>query len=347
MFKRSRASRFVMVFALALAGSSLVEAGLNPLDPGLPQGWTPTAGNGYAPVIVGIPADRLSLTNSWGSALCVECHNANPSTRTLLPMPGPLPAGDLETMYRGSHFVKNYSAGAWSAATTTSNTFTAEKVTAWAGSGAFSQYGTLGTNATNAIPPGGPSVAGEMICESCHNVTKNVGDQLLLENWNNATGVATVCEGCHPNPALGPPYHHALSSGAASPTSNDVGPDTENPLKHDLNTGHASHVLATPRVDSGGIAYFTGTVTCVTCHKPHDAMSASAARILRRGNCQFTGVAGMIGRQLNVVYYDNIPPGFISGSVVERSATGIGRQSDFSPLQLITNSDPLCDACHI
>jgi hypothetical protein len=262
-------------------------------------------------------------------------------------MPGPLPPGDVETSYRGSHFVKNYSAGAWSAATTTTNTFTAEKVTAWAGSGAFSKYGTLGTNDTNAIPPGGPSVAGEMICESCHSVTRNVGDQMLLENWNNATGAAPICEGCHPNPALGPPYHHPLSSGAAVATSNDVGADTENPLKHDLNVNHSSHVLATPRVNSGGMAYFTGSVTCVTCHKPHDAMSASAARILRRGSCQFTGVPGLVGRQLNIVYYDNVPAGFISGNVVTRSATGISRQSDLSPLQLITNSDPLCDACHI
>lgn len=272
------------------------------------------------------------------SAICVSCHTENPSAH--IPASS-LPFSESETFYRGSHFVRNTLDGAdrqtikkW-----------AEKTTQWAGSLGYSKYGVLATKSSVT------GANGEMICESCHNLVINKGENLLLETYDAATGNVALCVGCHVNEATGTPYHHPLSG-------TTVGADADYPAgSHFLDVTHISHLRTVAAIEADksktlGTGYYgTGPLlTCMGCHKPHRAMTSTGARILRRGNSLVTTT---LNKPINVVYTNGVPdPGVVTGDVILRApsgktATGLHRQSDMdSGKRIVINSDPLCQACH-
>ncbi|MHB8765126.1 MAG: hypothetical protein ACYDA8_12445 [Deferrisomatales bacterium] len=321
MAKRSR--RFwlgmaagALLWGLAPQGAA---AGVNPADPGLPRALTPWG---------------ASLDGRNFSSLCVGCHTENPSARTSAP--AAMAVGDTEVMYRGSHFMRNRLDGVdrftdpARAAPVASGGW--EKVTAWATAG-LSKYGVVAT---------GQSVtgsAGELICESCHNLRMNGGRRLLLDVWSITSGEATLCSGCHAE--ISGATHHPLGA-----VNNADRAGVRNPP-----TDAAGGYLKTD-----GVRYYPPphTVSCVSCHKPHDAWTATGARVLRRGASRVATLVGLLERPLNVVYYDNIPiAGGLRGQVITRkpaavgAATGVHRNADMDDgKRLVINADPLCDACH-
>ncbi|GAB6063285.1 hypothetical protein [Deferrisoma palaeochoriense] len=302
-------SRWLVWGAVALAAPAW--AGLNPANPGLPnaQAYGTTYGNNAA------------------SALCVDCHTANPK-----------PNG-------GTHFVTHHDGAS---VRTTQNT-TYEKTDAWSGGASYlSKY---------AVPsPPNPSAqsvtgqTGEIICESCHNLVKNAaGGNNLLEAFGRDLDPSALCEGCHAAQAGGPPAHHPM-------TGDTVGPDDDDPNSHTLNTGHTSHVRSTPTAGSEVTYPAANAVNCASCHWPHGAQVQTGARILKRGWSAVTSIPGVAGQPVNVIYYDNVPePGDTAGSVKQwntgDTVPGIDRQVDVEAAagagkRLVANPDPLCDACH-
>lgn len=288
---------------------------VNPADPGLPR----------VVLMWGTTFD-----GRHGSSLCVACHTENPSAR--IPGPTVLPVGDTEPLYRGSHFMRNRLDGI--------DRFTApakaqpvpggwEKVTAWA-TGGLSKY-AVGTTSVIGAP-------GELICESCHNLVMNAGSKQLLDSWNRTTGAVLLCGGCHAG--VTGSQHHPL--GAVNIT--DRGGVRNLPIDQ-----------ANNYVKTDGVRYFPppNTVTCVSCHKPHDAQTATGARVLRRGASQVTSVSSVFEKAVNVLYYDNAPVTGLRGQVIARkpaavvAVTGLHRQGDMDDARpLVVNGDPLCDACH-
>ncbi len=289
----------------------------NPADPGLPKS---------------VAMWGTTFDGRHGSSLCVACHTENPSAR--IPGPTLLPAGDTEPLYRGSHFMRNRLDGIDRLTTPAKAQAVPagwEKVTAWS-TGGLSKY-AVGLASVTAAP-------GELICESCHNVVVNGGAKMLLDTWSRATGAAALCSGCHAG-VLGT-QHHPL--GAVN--------NAERAGVRNLPIDHANNYLKTD-----GVRYFAPphTVTCVSCHKPHEAQTATGARVLRRGASQVATVAGVFERAVNVLYYDNAPVAGLRGQVIARKpaavaiVTGLHRHTDMddTPLKpLVVNADPLCDACH-
>ncbi len=268
---------------------------------------------GLNPASVGLPVvdNVYGLSNIPGGALsatCVSCH-------TLVPIPG-----------RSTHFVRRNSGTTLQPAK--------ERTDAWTGSGGRSKYGNFGTQASVT------GVAGEMICESCHNLKTNVqGGNNLLESSlqvgarpaqpNTLTSVSTtLCEGCHVSATL--PGHHpmtgdltstggTLSNTDASSTATRVFVDNTNPLPYGV--GSTSEVI------------YAGSnrVICISCHgNGHDGYTGTGATILRRG---WAGTG-------------SISPIIPGSAVVGVDTSGLDRQSDLSPTRLISNWQPLCDACH-
>ncbi|MDF1554081.1 MAG: cytochrome c3 family protein, partial [Deferrisomatales bacterium] len=68
------------------------------------------------------------------------------------------------------------------------------KITAWS-TLAQSKYGDP-AGYTKDGPAADRATDWDMLCESCHNVLVNAGDQLLVEAYTNAS-VDTLCVGCH------------------------------------------------------------------------------------------------------------------------------------------------------
>lgn len=250
----------------------------------------------------GVPGTAVSAT-------CVSCH-------TLVPLPG-----------RSSHFVRRNSG--------TTIQSTKERLNAWTGSGGKSKFGNF-----SATPASVTDAAGEMICESCHNIKSNVvgGNNLLEYSFptdgrpaqpNTLTSVSTtLCEGCHVSDTL--PGHHPMTGDLTSlggvlsnadPASafTRVFVDNTNPLPYGV--GSTSEVI------------YPGAnrMTCITCHgNGHTGWAGTGATILRRG---WAGAASI----------SPVGPG---SAVVGVDTSGLDRQSDFTPNRLITNWQPLCDACH-
>lgn len=361
-----RLGAFLLATVLAGSFGPSARAGVDPSDPGLPQGWSQTAGKGYEAIVIGSANPvyakgdprRLNHGNTWGSALCVECHSANPSVYTANPVS--MPVGDTSATYYGTHFVRNWQTAAGDPPYLTSGAKQTahEKITYWAPGGqsnkGLSRYGTgsaysgktdhdsvLASSATQ-------STRGSMICESCHNMLLNEGSSLLLGTYNTTNGLASFCEDCHVTAAGGPPAHHPV-------TGHTVGADGDAAAAHPLNITHYSHLkdpLAALSA-TGGVSYYSLGMTCMSCHSPHDAAAATGARILRRGSLSSTDPL-LTGKQVNVAYAANVPEaGVVKGQILSRIAnrdnqvSGLARQEDMTaPKKLVTNFDPLCTVCH-
>ncbi len=195
------------VIAVAFVLASAASAGINPLSPGLVARWTTTAERGYG---------VAEMTGNPASAMCVECHGVNPSSRIAEALGGIDPRS---AEHRGTHFVMNTLATGSSTPLGTTHSgggfpggYGAQprdggeylKTTAWdAGSAptdGYSRYG-LGTDWGTVDPTNADFRVedADLICESCHNVLRNVGESLLLAPWAETGGGDSdrLCVGCH------------------------------------------------------------------------------------------------------------------------------------------------------
>jgi hypothetical protein len=274
--------------------------GLNPADPGLPTAQ----------------AFGRTYDNNAASSMCLDCHTASPK-------PG------------GTHFVSHYDG---SAVRPTGN-LAYERLVAWPG-GAF----LLSKYAVPAPPdPLAASVTGQqgqVICESCHNLSRNAaGGNNLLEPYRDLADPTGLCQGCHPAQAAGLPAHHPLTVHITDPT-------------------RPAWVRYPPTPGSGVPDLGAwDRVTCTSCHGGHGAQLETAARVLRRGWSAVTGIAGVLGQPVNVFYYlsEGGTPGTLRLWNTGDTVPGIDRQADVDALsppagdgvpRLVSNRDPLCDACH-
>lgn len=196
---------FKVIAGVAFVGATAAVsfAGLNPAGPGLPT--VTVTGYGGGP-----------LANNQLSAMCVACHNRAVYGTTM-----------------ASHFVfddahRTNSGGGWTSADY-SKTGTPRDagqyfhISAWSTAGIWSKYGNFTTKLSETAAPAGSvgfelatkGVAlatlqsDEIICESCHNIVKNVaGGNNLVEKPGDVTTptgalaytdskVATLCVGCH------------------------------------------------------------------------------------------------------------------------------------------------------
>lgn len=301
-------------------------AGLNPADPGLP------AAQAYG----------VSYDNNKNSSLCIDCHGYSPMSKR---------SGEPN---QGSHFVAHFDGNLVRTTNALNPALGVLKISQWTASGASSKYAKPSPPDVNAVSVTGQS--GDMICESCHNLVKNVANTKRLVDLylptDPSTSSSPLCSACHAGIASGPPKHHPL-------TGDTVGVDKEdsNPAGHALNTSHTSHLRASP--DPAATVYYPGPnqLICDSCHTPHKGQTAAGARILRRGNIP----AGkfMAGNPINVVYENGVPnviPAPVAGTVyvwdTNNSVQGLDRQFDVeayyasNEFRLVMNIDPLCFACH-
>ena len=274
-------------------------AGLNPASPGLPA-----VDNIYG---------RNGIPNNNASSMCIACHRM-------------VPVAAMTT-----HFVSHYSSNdSANRTTTTDGKNNKERTAAWTGSGRSSKYARdIGTN-----PSSDNTQTGELICESCHNLVRNVvGGNNLLESSLPAdprpiqpntltSATTTLCEGCHVSATI--PGHHPMtndttSDGSSLSTSDSI-----------FTRGYTS-----PNAELGGIGSdvrfpSANTLPCISCHgNGHGGYTGSGARILRRGY--------------------NRDPNHTGQGVTGIDSSGIDRQYDIDQTggnRLITNYSPLCDACH-
>lgn len=297
---RSLVGRSVAVALMLVALLPVVgSAGMDPSNLGLP------------------PVDNVyglsgPVSQNGASAMCVACH-------TVVPVVG-----------KGSHFVHQYTGGA---TRNTNNQAATERLNPWSDSGARSKYGNFGLPVTSVT-----GVNGELICESCHNLSTNVpgGNNLVESSFpsdarptqpSTLTGTTTtLCEGCHVAASL--PGHHPMTGDATSDGSilSTAGTPFTRPYtdNNDIPSGSSSEVIY-PAADS---------VNCLSCHgNGHSGWNGTGARILRRGWAGATSVA----------------PAAPGAAVAGTAASGGERQFDKDPTgtnRLITNWQPLCDACH-
>lgn len=206
-------NQIIGTIAAGLLAAVPAFAGLNPARPGLP------AANAWA--VTGI-------ANNQSSAMCVDCHNANPlENRTAARY---TTWQTSHNAFKGTHYVglATNSGGGITAATppltprVNSQYFMLGN---WDGrTGQVSKYGTsdapytsyvtdgtLIRNATVDTGAGGSFDTREIICESCHSIVVNeAGGRNLLGGAvylpaNSTTGKVTgttavgtaFCEGCH------------------------------------------------------------------------------------------------------------------------------------------------------
>lgn len=249
----------------------LAGAGVNPVNPLLPRVTTVFGG---------------SYDNNSYSALCVACHTRNPSART------------VATAGLGSHFIFG------GAGLLTGNTGV-ERLTAWPVTGGLSRYGKTGDN-VNVV-----GVAGEMICESCHNMLRNTGVNKLLAADNAATDPSALCEGCHARTGAG---HHILTGEAGTLYGGA------------LSNADSYSVRNTPLAGSEVTYPGPNAINCRSCHKPHDAQTQAGARILKRGY-RTTDNAAVQGDGVNGM---------------ERTT-----ENSINPgTPIVKDFEPLCNSCH-
>lgn len=276
--------------SILIAGAAVLMAlpsfaGINPNDPGLPQGWTTTKYT--ANFLVGNTTstdttERLSQDNSYASAFCVECHGLNPSALILTPeVGGGVNAAALLAQI-GSHTVADaigdsntgggYVGGSLrdrrsGTTVTITQPRTAgqfEKLLAWGPSAnannddkGLSKYGITGTETRNSTV----ASAGDMICESCHNVLVNAGDQMLLEQFGHdgTAGNDKICLGCHGAGASGGDVVNTVASYANFHDNGNLSPflmpNTAGQKNHHVMNGDALDITANgpynPDADTG------------------------------------------------------------------------------------------------
>lgn len=190
-------------------GVGIAFAGINPGNVGLPTVLPASMGlDGYANTI-------SPIDNNKGSAMCVDCHGRNPSrhvtgavntrigshwvTKSFLDTgsSGGYPGDGGKASTNGRYLHR----GPWSRTTADNN------ISSTLG---LSKYGLISgtTVQPNLVPPTATSTVDntyQIICESCHNIVRNVGDNKLLAvagaNWDNGTTNfyygAVLCVGCH------------------------------------------------------------------------------------------------------------------------------------------------------
>ncbi|MHB8765124.1 MAG: hypothetical protein ACYDA8_12435 [Deferrisomatales bacterium] len=212
---------------ILLAGAAVVTSGvalaaINPATPGLPQGWNMTGTQGY-----GSTAAVQVLPGNPGSAMCVECHSANPSAHISAPSKSNgYTASRTNNLDWGSHTIMNTLAMTNRtdprAYTNSGGGFTGGFGTqprdngaymrsgVWSmtgGSGGVSKYNISNDAGGKVISVLGTALPGtigwanaDMVCESCHNVLMNRGNQLFLGDYAD-NGTDVLCVGCH---AAGP-----------------------------------------------------------------------------------------------------------------------------------------------
>lgn len=217
--------RYVYALALtALAGVSFAAIGPGK---GLPASWTFSADKGYGTV---------GIARNGASAMCVECHTANPS-QTLMQISdnGALTFDNTITVNGGSHFVINKAADANVYGTTHSGGGHAGSFgdaardageylrgAPWT-NGGNSKFGS-GTALTSVTELGVGFAVGtaDMICESCHSLVQNVsnganvttGDNDLLLGVYLDNQKDGLCTGCHAQDeaATGRQAFHAINN---------------------------------------------------------------------------------------------------------------------------------------
>jgi len=197
------------VVTLCLAALiGVAAAGINPATYGLPPVDFATGDNNTYNLAVTVPGKQAS-------AMCVKCHTRNPGYRTQYRATNGI-------NYLGSHFVTQffndthpgggYTDGNKGVRTTTiymadNSTSSLTTTVGWYGT---PKYGVL----TGGIPDNSttPRTATnpQMICESCHNIIKNIGPaKLLATGFANGAAVSgagtntkgstdpALCIGCH------------------------------------------------------------------------------------------------------------------------------------------------------
>ena len=216
------------VVSLSLAVlTGVAVAGINPVTYGLPPvDLTASDNSFYSMTVAAVPGRQ-------GSVMCVACHTRNPSARIAYTPP----TTGAKVDYMGSHWVTRtfadtskgggYSDGSTtpaiklranrSAAGTaiymadnTSGAITGNVVgdvpTRWFGR---PKYGVLtGGVPDNTFDPR-TGTGQQMVCESCHNIVRNIGPAKLLatgfangattSSGAKGTQVSVLCVGCHGN----------------------------------------------------------------------------------------------------------------------------------------------------
>lgn len=162
-----------------------------------------------------VPSDS-GLTNSAvtmnnGSVMCVDCHTRNPSTHA---PPASFPGGTYSLNFVGSHFVTRTFAdtntgGGYAGAVSgirATNNFYVKRDAAWTTTNRMSKYGRIVSGSLLSDNTIGDGTTGrQMICESCHNLTRNFGRYKLLASVDNAYLAAdsNLCAGCHGDMRMG------------------------------------------------------------------------------------------------------------------------------------------------
>jgi len=157
-----------------------------------------------------VSLSNTAVTMNNGSVMCVDCHTRNPSTRAPLTS---FPGGAFSRNFIGSHFVTNNFAdtntgGGYPGAISgirSNNDFYVKRDAAWPTTNIMSKYGRLTGGSLFSDNTVGAWAGKQLICESCHNVTRNFGRYKLLGSIDNVnlTADSNLCAGCHADMRLG------------------------------------------------------------------------------------------------------------------------------------------------
>jgi cytochrome c553 len=277
------------------------------------------------PANFGLPVATYGTDNipaNGASATCVACH-------TVAPVSG-----------KSSHFVHQTGR-----TTSVPDRGSKERLLAWSSTTALSKYGDYGSSPIRSVT----GTAGELICESCHNLIKNEGGgNNLVEssfNWDARpvstndlnSPTTTLCEGCHVSGTL--PGHHPMTGDPVSSGGTLTNDNVNSPFTRAFGTPAAPDNLtqvASGNVTPGSEIIYPGAnkMICISCHgNGHTGYTLTGARILRRGWAGPSSVApltptfGVVGAAADPAQRQ-----------FDKDSTGVNR--------LIPNWQPLCDACH-
>lgn len=173
-------------------------AGIGP-SKGLPT-VTVSGGNAQKWVPSGLSNSAVTMNN--GSVMCVDCHTRNPSPYA---PPASFPGGTYSLNFVGSHFVTSTFAdtntgggyaGSVSGIRATNDYYV--KRDAWTTANVGSKYGRITSGSLFSDNASG-TWSRQLICESCHNITRNYGRYKLLGTVDNVylSGDSNICSGCH------------------------------------------------------------------------------------------------------------------------------------------------------
>lgn len=206
----------VLISALSLSASAALAAfNTGSSTFALPQGWTMGTDRGY-----GTPS---GLNGNPVSTMCVDCHTVNPSGKIVAPTDT---AGYTTTNLRaerGSHFVMNKLAtGATNAYGTTTpkaggatgmynNAADADNKYFPAAMNNMAYASIKVGNRTAFTNAADLSAAVDIICESCHNIVTNGGDQLLVDQYSDNNS-DMLCLRCHGNSGSGTTRNTLISN---------------------------------------------------------------------------------------------------------------------------------------